>query len=123
MSEALLCRGGSNDNECDCEEYQPPENVPPGQKAACTECLHGKSKHPKPGLVVTAAPELRATTGNQEVLRIFNASSRGGKENNAELFETARAEVLEGYRPASAGGSGKTKKKVSFVTVHDSKDG
>lgn len=102
-----LCRGGSGD--CECEEYQLPENLALGEKPLCEECGHGKSKHPKPTGV--AAP---STGGNAEVLRIFKQASLGANENKNPVMVTrraAKAEVMKGYRPEATEGSNTRKEK------------
>lgn len=49
MSDLVYCKGNHLEPEmCYCEEYSAPTNVPIGQRELCTECLHRKSKHPRP---------------------------------------------------------------------------
>lgn len=114
-----FCRGSPGD--CECEEYQAPENLGPGEKPLCIECGHGKSKHPK--LTEIAASIPTHTTGNAEVLRIFKQASLGVKGNNLKSTtkinrQAAKAEAMEGYRPKVAEGSGKKDKGAKKVSAY-----
>lgn len=104
-----LCRGSS---DCDCKEYDPPDNMQLGEKPGCVECQHGKSKHPRKAAASTAGLVLQPRDGNKEVLWIFNEATRGSTTGKATL-KAATTEVMEGFRPeTSEGGLG----KVGFIS-------
>ncbi|KAF8957598.1 hypothetical protein BDZ97DRAFT_1618612, partial [Flammula alnicola] len=76
-----FCRGKLEDGtSCDCEEFSEPIQTNPNQPLRCAECLHGKSKHPKPhaeqgqaqSASTRATPSASTTTAKQTVLDIFN---------------------------------------------------
>jgi hypothetical protein len=95
-----LCRGSS---DCDCEEYDPPDNMQPGEKPVCVECQHGKSKHPRKATASAAGLVLQPRDGNKEVLRIFNEATRGASTGKVTL-KAATTEVMEGFRPETSEG-------------------
>jgi len=85
------CRGRTDGEECDCEEYSPPDNPEKGLR--CAECNHGRSKHPK-----SQAHAPISGGGKSSVLSIFRGITK-------VPLEDARAESLGGF-------SGRSNSKV-----------
>ena len=111
MAPNALCRG--DNGTCDCEEYQPPNAPMVGDKVLCQEYHHGKSKHPRPTQSSSARGPLSAQSdGNQDVMSIFNAHSKGTTSKNSHNFQffnkenlksvtlgSAHSEAIAGFRP------------------------
>lgn len=107
MSAPDVCRGLP---ECDCEYYQPDLNPQPGKRATCTECHHGKSKHPSNdhAALPTAGPK----TSVLAMFKKINAEGSGKENKYTVSKDEARKEMLSGYRPqlqAVSSGSGSSK--------------
>lgn len=121
-----FCRGiRSSGHLCDCEEFSEPAHQPPDQPLRCAECLHGKSKHPKSDSSRTqveqpyaqgSAMSSASISGpsvpkdKKMVLSLFkhrvqstssasSANVAGTSRPTAVSAESARKEMLEGYRP------------------------
>ncbi|KAG1906383.1 uncharacterized protein F5891DRAFT_975775 [Suillus fuscotomentosus] len=108
MPKPAFCKGNPDESvPCYCEEYSAPTNIPVGQKELCAECLHGKSKHPRPQPPVLPVAELPAVTTAKEragVTAIFKQSlaRRAGQgSQNTTTVTAARDEVMAGFRPTA----------------------
>ncbi|KAF9455615.1 hypothetical protein BDZ94DRAFT_1179646 [Collybia nuda] len=75
MSEEF-CRGKNSDgSSCDCEEFSEPSDTNHSKPVQCTECLHGKSKHPK----------VKSVGTKSAVLEIFNKKTLNGFNKRAVM--------------------------------------
>ncbi|KAG1884500.1 uncharacterized protein F5891DRAFT_1202582 [Suillus fuscotomentosus] len=108
MPKPAFCKGNPDESvPCYCEEYSAPTNIPVGQKELCAECLHGKSKHPRPQPPVLPVAELPAVTTAKEragVTAIFKQSlaRRAGQgSQNTTTVTAARDEVMAGFHPTA----------------------
>jgi hypothetical protein len=138
-----FCRGKLKDGDCDCEEYSAPLNPEPNRPQLCTECLHGKSKHPvQAAKQLSSAPILPSSSdppSKQSVLDIFSkrvaegvpsttVSTTSSKSPPSKVsFGEARADALDGFRPdqtgsASAAPISKKKKGKTKVSLSAKSD-
>jgi hypothetical protein len=105
---SAFCRGTTDGNPCECEEYSPQVNPDPSQPARCAECLHGKSKHPKLELSSSGL----AKPAPETVRDIFKKITQ---EPTKTSLSEARSETLEGFRKAS----GSSSRSVSASKVNE----
>ncbi|KAG1895222.1 uncharacterized protein F5891DRAFT_1194435 [Suillus fuscotomentosus] len=83
MSDLVYCKGNHLEPEmCYCEEYSAPTNVPVGQRELCTECLHGKSKHPRPQQPASVAEPLVPPALNPGALKPSKPAAATAKERS-----------------------------------------
>ncbi|KAH7903007.1 hypothetical protein BJ138DRAFT_1108040, partial [Hygrophoropsis aurantiaca] len=122
----IYCDG---DGGCTCREYSPPDDPKPGEKQLCTECLHGKSRHPKvtnpnPDLPPPQEVEDQADASENskgKVAKIYGqltSATRSYALRDQAVSKTglqnARKEVLDGFRSTSGPqASGSTKRKLA----------
>lgn len=108
------CRGRLPDDvACDCEQFI----SPPSGLARCTECGHGKSKHPASGPALPVAPlsyrqgpstSVSGSSARPDMRNMFNLGLNQG--SGSVSVDSARREVLEGFRPKLRGQQASTSK-------------
>ncbi|KAJ7683336.1 hypothetical protein B0H17DRAFT_1227836 [Mycena rosella] len=117
-----MCRAKSaNGDECDCEEYDKPEDVTAPSK--CMECGHGKSKHGPEKVEAQPVQPAQKKAKKSTVLDVFTAQSEKHIHDLLPVtsrladFSAARSDALKDFRVApdeTAGiqaGAKKLKKK------------